>query len=178
MVGSVKEEDRRKKLKLVCLPPNYLLLNDWRAKNPKWKQWAKERISYLLVFPSSTYSNQRRIALVHSLGCCTLLPIPKDRNFKLLVWSKPESWCYLLLMPTINLVWVWSLFWSWPCLWKSRSCEGESLSYDLGLASKLQSWFLSLYQSRNCLDQILTVVVAYLKPVKIDFLGFLENLQN
>lgn len=116
VVESVKEEYRKKKLKTVCLPPNYLSLKGWRVKNPKWKKKkkkrAKERISYFLVFTSSTYTNQR---LINSLGSHSGLlhtfANRKDRNFKLLPCSKPEPWCYLLLMPTRNLIWVRSLFW-------------------------------------------------------------------
>lgn len=167
----------------MCLPPNYLSLKGWRVKNPKWgkkkEKWAKERISYSLVFTSCTYTNQR---LINSLGSHSGLlhtfAIPKDRNFKLLPCSKPESWCYLLLMPTRNLIWVRSLFWFWSYLWKSRSWGGESLGYVLGLASRLQSLFLSFSLSRNYMDGILTVLVAYLKPVETDFLAILENLHN
>lgn len=52
------------------------------------------------------------------------------------------------------------------------------MGYVLGLASRLQSLVLSFSLSRNRLDGILTVLVAYLKPVETDFLAILENLHN
>jgi len=52
------------------------------------------------------------------------------------------------------------------------------LGYVLGLASRLQSLFLSFSLSRNRLDGILTVLVAYLKPVETDFLARLESLHD
>lgn len=131
-----------------------------------------------LVFTSCTYTNQR---LINSLGSHSGLlhtfANPKDRNFKLLPCSKPESWCSLLML-TRNLIWVRSLFWFWSYLWSPDLGEVEPLLCSGSYPGYNLYFYHSLCPGIIWMESWLCWLLICL-PVETDFLlAILENLHN